>query len=260
MQSTVITKASTMNHSEKVIAILSKTRDGDALNPNDLKLCEIAANNRLSELGKEAFETLYEVIAKGEYETSGAHWHLGIRHLTKSGNGYVSWKGKIVEHYSFGNIDQERLAAEKLAKYCEMLDAKGFPVNMRTATFSEIYTDAPAGTPWLPVMLNYYTFFADQSGKARWAVFTTANRDAVAVRMVDGQPEVRFALDSEAGFGTYTMFHALQDDGFQSCSDRIRTYADIERIMGEIGISPQQAEAAINTPVPQPPNLSAPAP
>jgi hypothetical protein len=54
-------------------------------------------------------------------------WFHGIEHLTIDHEGYVSWKGKRVEHFNPGDNNKER--AEELAERCRQLEAEGKPVN-----------------------------------------------------------------------------------------------------------------------------------
>lgn len=53
---------------DKAIEILRQTRDGDTLEPRDLKLVEMAVNDFLNEDGKQAFETLFRSCL---YSTAG---------------------------------------------------------------------------------------------------------------------------------------------------------------------------------------------
>ena len=55
-----------------------------------------------------------------------SHWFHGIENLTQDGQGFVNWKGRHVEHYSYHNKEEERQAAEKLADDCKKVEAMGF--------------------------------------------------------------------------------------------------------------------------------------
>lgn len=236
---------------EKSAAIIAATHDGNDLSVIDLRLCELAANNRLSDTGKTAFNALYESVSSGNYQKKDPVWHFGIVGLTKSGDGYVKWKGTTVEHYSFGDAEEEKVAAENLAAHCRLLESNGFPVSWRTASAPEIYGQAPAGTPWREAMLSYYSFFSDRTGKATWAIFSLPEHAAVAVRMQDGQPETRFAYATDGAFGTYNMFHELQNEGFASCSNRVRTYQDLVEVLNEVGIQSDQLDAILASGAPE---------
>lgn len=57
--------------------------------------------------------------------------------LTKDGEGYVYWKGRHVEHYSFERSDEgrerEEQAARDLIRCCEFLESIGVVPTARTA-------------------------------------------------------------------------------------------------------------------------------
>jgi hypothetical protein len=58
-----------------------------------------------------------------------------IEHLHKDGQGFVYWKGSQVEHYSFNDIEQERLAAHRLAAKCRHLEGLGLVPSSSTAAW-----------------------------------------------------------------------------------------------------------------------------
>jgi len=55
-----------MSICDKAVEILRATSDGDALDPRDLKLVEMAVNDDLNELGIAAFERLYAAATSPE--------------------------------------------------------------------------------------------------------------------------------------------------------------------------------------------------
>lgn len=58
-----------------------------------------------------------------------------IAELDKNGEGYVFWKGKHVEHYSYRHDEreEEKEACQKLAGKCRKLETWNFPVSVTTA-------------------------------------------------------------------------------------------------------------------------------
>lgn len=236
---------------EKAIAILGGTHDGNDLSILELKLCELAANNCLSEKGQVVLDELYEAVSSGQYHKRDQAWHFGVVGLTKAASGYIAWKGITIEHYTFQDVEKEHAAAIELGKRCQMLEAKGFPVCSRTATQPEIFSPAPADTPWLNAMLHYYAFFADSSGKATWCVLSRPGHEAVAIGMEAGHPVLRFGRESASCFGTGNLFHELQREGFVSITSRVRSYEDLVNLFTDIGVTPQQLDEALSTPMPE---------
>jgi len=112
---------------DAAIEILSSTRDGDDLNPIDLKLVETAVNGWLTEQGEIAFYDLLKRVRKGY----SPPWFHGIEHLTIDHEGYVYWKDREVEHYDFpwAYSNEGKLSAEELAGRCRHLETVGVPVN-----------------------------------------------------------------------------------------------------------------------------------
>lgn len=82
---------------DKACFIIEKTRDGNDLTPQDLKLTENAVNGFLNEKGLEAFEELYKTVEAGEYKRPA---YLGVEFMDRDQEGYVYFKGIDVEHYS----------------------------------------------------------------------------------------------------------------------------------------------------------------
>lgn len=114
--------------SDKVIAILTETNDGEDLSPRHLKLLEMAINGYLNESGYELLNDIYEMVMKHEY----VDWFHDIEHLTVDHEGYVYWRGVKVDHYSFRDCTREAAAARKLEGICKKLEAKGIAVNAKS--------------------------------------------------------------------------------------------------------------------------------
>lgn len=101
---------------EPALDILGATRDGDDLAPQHLELLQDAVNGKLDEKGQAAFQGLIENVQSG-YKPP---WFHGIEHLTIDHEGYVSWRGQRVEHYtpSWAYSDEDKQQAEELAEWC----------------------------------------------------------------------------------------------------------------------------------------------
>lgn len=171
----------------------------------------------------------------------------GIENLTRDSQGYVAWKGKVIEHYSFHDKEKERMAAEALSERCRAAESKGFPINVRT-TGSDAFFQAPADTPWLEAMLYYYTVFMDkESGKAKWLIlYLPENTNAVvAMEVAEGKVVTRYNAGDEYTSGAYFMFHELQNEGMESCVNRLSTYSGFVACMHDAGITPEMVASVL---------------
>ena len=237
-----------LSNSDKAIAILEATQDGDLLSPTDLHLVEIAANNRLSDRGQELFDTLYQNVSSGDYtnpQSSAYPWFHGIQHLSRDHEGYVYWKGKHVEHYSYQNREEECAAAHRLAARCRMLESKGFPVNSRTA-ISDMFEQVPADTPWLRALTRFHTFFDKGDGKAIGVFYRNCaeNEQLPVVSAFKEDGEVKSVLH----VGAYEAFHAIQSETIRSTSPH-DTYEHVLAMLQKTGLSPAEVNHLIGEPV-----------
>ena len=109
-----------MKNVEMAIEILRKTNDGNGLNPEHLKLLEMAVNGRLNKSGDAAFEDLYQSVINGYIKP----WLHGVEHLTRNHAGYVFWKGQEIEHWS-GDLpysEKGKADALELSRRCQFLE------------------------------------------------------------------------------------------------------------------------------------------
>ena len=109
---------------ELAIDILRATNDGNDLAPEHLKLLEIAVNCPLGVKALQSFRRLHREVTSGTYARP---WLQGVEHLTRDHNGYVSWKGLRVDHWS-GNLphtEKGKDAALELARRCEIIESRG---------------------------------------------------------------------------------------------------------------------------------------
>lgn len=111
-------------------SILSKTRDGEDLAPEHLYLLQCAVNGELNEKGVEFFTQICNDVEAGNYSKP---WLYGVENLTQDHEGYVYWRDKHVEHYSFDNVDEGKRAAEELAERCRHLESIDVEVSNRNA-------------------------------------------------------------------------------------------------------------------------------
>lgn len=216
-----------MDRVDQSIEILRATRDGNDLNPGQLALVQAAVNNRLTEEGVKVFEALYQQVHTAQYQ---APWLCGVQHLTQDAAGYVYWRGVEVEHYSYqDNYEAKKAAAEKLGATCRALEAKGFPVTLRTV-LAEEFLEAPADTPWLQAMQRFYAFF-EKDGIVRGIFWRNNTADGVVlIEVRDGRVIRQHAPEA------YDAFHISQDSGWRSLG--ARGYAAIAWTLTQLGLSP----------------------
>jgi hypothetical protein len=217
---------------DQAIEILQKTNDGNSLTPQDLHLVQCACNGPLTELGEVAFAELHSRVASGEY-AKAPHWFHGIENLTIDHEGYVYWKGRQVEHYSFDDVDREKASAQKLAAKCLKLESIDFPVTGRTV-LSEVCLNAEKGTPWRDALQRYYTFFEKDGHFA--GIFhrkSTESDDSEAVIMYLDKGEQRATLVSTA----YDAYHSMQGNGYVS-TGYLSDYSKVLKLLEAVVANP----------------------
>lgn len=108
---------------DNAIEILQSTRDGEDLAPQHLKLVEFAVNGMLNATGLQAFNVLLQQVRTGYTKP----WFHGVEHVTRNHEGYVLWKGVIVEHFSssYAASTEAAYAVQELARRCLILEGKG---------------------------------------------------------------------------------------------------------------------------------------
>lgn len=224
---------------DQAIEILQKTNDGELLTRPDLNLVQIAANGNLSERGEVQFAKLHVAVADGTYAQT-KRWFHDVEFLSQDHEGYVYWKGKQVEHYSYDDSVREAEAAVRLGERCRSLEEKGFPVNSRTTTNPDVY-QAPADTPWLTALVRYYTFF--KKNDQVMGIFYRMN-------VKPGEAQVIGAYKNQEGIqlipyeGAYEGFHAAQADGWTS-TDSARGYAETAELLKATGLTGEELDTII---------------
>lgn len=180
------------------------------------------------------------------------------RHLiTRLHGGYIAWRGRSVEHFSYHDPEEFEEAANRLAEHCEMLEAKGFPVTSRTCMFRPLFREAPAGTPWLETMTSYYTVLGDSTGRARRCILALPEHAAVAIGFEDGQLVMDYGYETEAAFGTTNLLHELQSQGFVGCDSSNCSYDRLVELFVEAGLTPDLVRMVLAAPVPEQPEQPA---
>lgn len=113
---------------DKCCEILERTRDGDYLDPADLKLTELAVNRRLNDKGLEALDKLHRRVMAGEYVKP---WLHGVEHMTRDNEGFIFYKDKQVEHYSGFYINSLEAGRDlaNVAERCAYLERQGVEVS-----------------------------------------------------------------------------------------------------------------------------------
>lgn len=122
--------------------ILHAANDGRDLSAEDLKLVLIAVNNHLNARGKERFIALLHRVQEG-YQPN---WLLGEQHLTQTQDGFIAWRGLLIEHFGSGyasTLEGEDTIRE-IARRCRKLEADGKPVSHVSVflAFPEPWPDA----------------------------------------------------------------------------------------------------------------------
>lgn len=119
---------------EVALEILRATKDGDELSPKDLKLVELTVNGMVNAAGRAEFFALLDRVRAG-YIPEPFH---GIAHMTYDQQGYVRWKGQVIEHFcgSYAYTGEAAVYARQLAKRCQQLEAKGEQLSMRSVVWA----------------------------------------------------------------------------------------------------------------------------
>lgn len=129
--------------SERALAIIRATNDGDALAPRDLKLVELAVNGFLNPQGEKLFHKLYGEVMAGTYRWP---WYKDIEHLTLDHVGYVRWKGQVVEHFElpYAYTEEPTKYAREIARRCAFLEAYGIqPTTHRIVWWKKTLASIP---------------------------------------------------------------------------------------------------------------------
>ena len=117
---------------EMANAVLQRTNDGTDLYPPHLGMVKWLVNGDLNDQGIDAFfHDIYDPVMAGTYAPPAYHHVQG---LTLDQEGYVRWKGHIVEHFSweYAYNDRSRSYAEMIGRAAIALESSGEPVDSGT--------------------------------------------------------------------------------------------------------------------------------
>ncbi|MFN6475335.1 hypothetical protein [Nostoc sp. DedQUE07] len=108
-----------------------------------LETTDLHKTGRILSVAKERIAKAVELLnyikgegepdAKPQEDIPGCHWFYGIENLTQDVDGYVRWKGQVVEHFSFRDDDvafgdDKAEAAQRLAERCKHLESINAPI------------------------------------------------------------------------------------------------------------------------------------
>lgn len=192
---------------DQVLEVLRATSDGDALSQRDLKLSEHVVNfgrAALTDGARARWDEVVRSVRSGRYVKP---WLHGVEHLAKDHAGYVSWRGKVVEHYSFQDPQGEKVAAETLGACCRFLEAQGRPVT--SGEVMKAYGEARHG----------------QGLEARrWVVIWLTRRDDAKCEVV----EVEMEAESDA-HGAIQFSVDNRTEWWRATRDQIRHFKVVTR-------------------------------
>lgn len=113
--------------------ILQNTNDGNDLSRFDLKMVENLINGFLNDEGFKYMQNLHKQVMSGTYKIPFFH---GIENFIQDQEGFVYYKGKRVEHYSFRDYKDEEYALRDLERYCKLLEKYGIKPNGSSIWYS----------------------------------------------------------------------------------------------------------------------------
>jgi hypothetical protein len=239
-----------MRHHHQIAAVRYATNAGADLTTAHQRLCETASGleEPLPKMMCVQLERLASSIQNNTYERD-KFWHFGIPNLLREADGYITWRGIRIEHYTHREPGKEWEDSERLAAHCRMLEEKGFPVTWRSAGCRLLYGEAPADTPWIMAMDRIYSFLKSPSGQTG-AVMAMDGNAAAAIGKEGGQIIQRWAGVDARAFGTTNLYHQLQREKYESAGVTTLHYEEFVRLMTAVGIRPEMMDAILTMPTP----------
>ncbi len=143
MQTVETTDQQPASPSEQAIGVLRATSDGDLLAPADLSLLQFVVNrgrDALSVSGAARWDYLVSSTEQGTYVRP---WFHGVENLYKQCDGYVLWRGEIVEHFSYRDAQEELAGAQHLGACCRLIEHRGLRVS--ASALNAIWTELDLG-------------------------------------------------------------------------------------------------------------------
>lgn len=106
---------------EMVIEIIGTTSDGNQLSARHLELTQSAINGFCTEEGINELRRVYQMVIDNNY----VNWFHNIEGMVLKNNGYVKYKGEILDHYSFTDWEAEHAAVIELYTRCQHIELLG---------------------------------------------------------------------------------------------------------------------------------------
>ena len=186
-----------MSAGDKAISILHATHDGDDLAPCELSLLESAVNGWLTKEGKVAFDDLHRRVESGEYRKP---WLFEVEHLTLDHDGYVYWRDKQVEHFTFYDDAARRslrtFSVKRLGPACRRIEVEGREVTC--SSVMKALDEKTTTTPRSLTIMSTATLIetksiADQVDDLTRPLLTHHFGDSDIDReLIDGSPGTKF--------------------------------------------------------------------
>jgi hypothetical protein len=220
----------TESNSDKAIAILHATNDGNDLAPRHLSLLQAAVNGHLTPQGEAAFAELSTQVSAGTYQRP---WFCGVEHLTIRHDGRVFWKDKEVEHYTCypGQEAGIQASAEELGRRCRRLEWLGIEVSifsaiMRWEWLEGMQPDCPFKTFLTTRALGLLETHERPAFAIRSVPYESGAGYPAIVRVITGAPEAPQVDRLRLSFGL-VEYHAHEAAGFKSIGGDLRSLPDV---------------------------------
>ncbi|GAI46270.1 unnamed protein product, partial [marine sediment metagenome] len=225
---------------DKVIEILQRTDDGHRLSPSHLTLLQLALNDNLSDKGLQQLNQIHDRVMAGVYVTP---WFCGIEHLIQRHDGYVLFKGKVVEHYSSSDSVAAKDEAIRLVNRCLNVEARGYPISGRTTSSATAFVGAPGGSKWLDAMMSYYIFLV-VDGQCKAAIFYVGEKQRTKRMPISGAMAIQRIGPNEFEMACHRdvvdLYHQIGRKMPGAHMRHINTYGIFCNSMREIGLTPEQ--------------------
>lgn len=155
------------SHINQAMDLLRLSNDGEDLPPEDISLIQQVVNSGLDALtkeGQEYWNNLHQSMVDGTYIRP---WLHNQENLLKDHEGYVTWKGIKIEHYSFRDWEKEATSAKELASICREIENRGQKVSWESC--SKMYQE---------------TYFGEGMTTPRFHVFWHFDKDDASLKVV----------------------------------------------------------------------------
>lgn len=213
--------------SDQAILVLQGTHDGDRLAPEDLKLLENVVNHGLDKLLPGMRDRWAKIVQEVESGVYARPWFHGIQNLVREGSGYVYWRGRDVEHYSFRDVDAEKKAALRLASCCLKLEAEGNVVGHQS--LYELW-DRLSFASELPGANRYavaWTISGPSMGKADViSLNESSTADGFRTQIVEFRDKFARRVGQDSTSGSIRYMHVTNQEQFDAVVSGIESDAN----------------------------------